>query len=336
MNITLRKWFLTISVALAMASPASAESLDSSEVAADAKWLVHLNVDEIRYTALAQDIQQRFLQAGENQGRLDWVQDNLGINLRSDLHGLTFYGRTYAPQEGVGLVHAEYGREKVVAYVKKQPQHKTVEHRDYTIHEWRAERGGKHHNMAMTFHDEGTIVLSGSIQQAKSALDVLDGRQAALKNNSQSPLTQKVPGGTFFRGSAIDLQQLKSVAQKFPVLGQAKQFALSLSEKGPNLSLDAKLVAVSDDVARQLAKAVQGFAQASSGRKANQANGSKSAQLLKQFEVERDGATLSSNAKIDREAFLDFLQEAMSTLRKKGHQTGQESQRPPANSRTGQ
>ncbi len=210
MKTLLPKLLMTLSVALLTAAPAAAESLEPGEVASDAKWLMHMNVDEIRYTALAQDIQQQLIQGQDNQGRLDWVQDKLGINLRSDLHGLTFYGRSYAPHEGVGLVHADYDRGKIVAAVEKQPKHKAADYRNYTIHEWQAEQGGKHHNLALAFHGEGTIVVSGSIEQAQAALDVLDGRQPSLKKNSQSPLLKKVPAGTFFRGSAIDLQDLKT------------------------------------------------------------------------------------------------------------------------------
>ena len=229
-----------------------------------------MNVDDIRYTTLAQDIQQQLIQGQENQGRLDWVQDKLGINLRTDLHGLTLYGRNYAPQAGVGVIHAEYDRGKIVAVVEKQPKHKASDYRDYTIHEWQAERGDQHQNVALAFHGKGTIVLSGSSEQAQSALDVLDGRQPSLKKKSQSPLLEKVPNGTFFRGSAIGLEDVKSQKQAVPFAGQVKQFALSVSEQGPNLELQATAVASSDQVAQQLAQAGQKFAQASSGHQRGQ------------------------------------------------------------------
>ncbi len=332
-NADFPKLLLTIAVGLIAATPAWAESLEPAEVAADAKWLIHLNVDEIRYTALAQEIQQKLLQADENQGRLDWVQDKLGINLRSDLHGLTFYGKSYAPHEGVGVVHAEYDRGKLVAAVEKKPQHKAAEYRDYTIHEWQVEQGGKHHNLALALHDEGTIVVSGSIEQAQSALDVLDSRRDSLKKKPDSPLLGKVPGGTFFRGSAIDLQDLetrnpqdrKNGNQAFPALGQAKEFSVSFAEKGPNLELGARLVAASEDAAQKVAQFLQAFTQASSNQKTN---GSKFGQLLKQFDVKRDGATVSIDGKIDRETLVDFLKE--SAIKKKKTAEPSQSPQPPA------
>ena len=304
---------MTLCVVLLAAAPAAAESLDPAEVAADAKWLLHVNVDDIRYTTLAQDIQQQLIQGQDNQGRLDWVQDKLGINLRTDLHGLTLYGRDYAPQAGVGVVHAEYDRKKIVAVVEKQPKHKASDYRDYTIHEWQAERGDQHQKVALAFHGKGTIVLSGSSEQAQSALDVLDGRQPSLKKKSQSPLLEKVPNGTFFRGSAIGLEDVKPQKQAVPFAGQVKQFALSVSEQGPNLELQATAVASSDQVAQQLAQAGQKFAQASSGPNAGN---SKFGKLLKQVNVKRDGDQVSLDIKIDRETFLDLLKQTTSSTNK--------------------
>ena len=130
-------------VGLLAATPAAAESLEPGEVASDAKWLMHVNVDEIRYTSLAQDIQQQLVQGQENQARLDWVQDKLGINLRQDLHGFTFYDRTYAPDEGVGLVHADYDRGKIVAPWKSSRNIKrpTIVTTPFTNARWNAAIG---------------------------------------------------------------------------------------------------------------------------------------------------------------------------------------------------
>ncbi len=80
------------------------------------------------------------------------------------------------------------------------------------------------------------------------------------------------------------------------------------------------VAASSDEMAQQLAEALQKFAQPLSGQNANK---SKFGKLLKQVNVDRDGDQVSLDVKIDRETFVDFLNQSMSDIKKKSQPTGQ-------------
>lgn len=321
---------------LTAAATAAAAELKPSHVSADAKWLMHLDVDQVRQSTLGERLGEEVASKERAQKRLDWVHERYGIDLRQDLHGLTAWGSTYAPHEGVLILHADYDREKVLAVVKDEPGYKTTQHGDDTIHTWRAvprrerraarkrdeDRGkdrkhGKqkqrkaadrrdHLNVSMAFHDKSTIVLAGGPQTVQHALAVLDGKRASLKKVVKTPLTRDVPEGTIFRGAAVDLDGLKARGPRFAVLAQFDEIVVSFGEQEGSLFLNKHLVADSPETARLAGDVARGFeAMLALRAKAHP----KLEEIAKGFKFNQDGQTLTATWKAETDAVWSAVEE---------------------------
>ena len=70
-----------------------AGTLDPGTVAADAKWLVHLDFDALRESKVAQHAREAILTRPRVKEILAKVQEATGMDLEKDLHGLTAYGK---------------------------------------------------------------------------------------------------------------------------------------------------------------------------------------------------------------------------------------------------
>ncbi len=118
----------------------------------------------------------------------------------------------------------------------------------------------RHHAFTMTaaLH-ENVVVLASDPERVKKALDVLDDRKGKLAKDS--PLLGKRPDGTVFYGAAVDLADLEKWKGMFDfsVLLQGERVTVAVGEKDGEAFKQVHFVAQSEDVARKLAKVLQGF-----------------------------------------------------------------------------
>jgi hypothetical protein len=273
----MKRFLAGVVIVLGLATALHAGPLEPNRVAEDAKWILHMNFDTFRQTQLAEQIREKKLDESEVQRMLDWVQKRYGINLREDLHGLTFYGNSYERHEGVALLMADFDRQKTLEILKDAPGHRTTQYRDYTLYTWTADKPKKEgegkkaedkghddgkvkHTFTMTaaLH-ENVVVLARDPEKVKKALDVLDDKQRGLKKDS--PLVGKQPEGTVFYGAAIDLAKLKNWKGvfDFPVLQQGERITVAVGEKDDQAFEHVHFVAQSEEVVQKLQQVLEGF-----------------------------------------------------------------------------
>jgi len=88
---------------------ASAAPLQQTDVAASPAWLLHLDADALRPTAVGQYILDE-MDKPAARARLAIFQLIFSFDLRTQLHGLTLYGSSPAPEDGVLIVYADFDR----------------------------------------------------------------------------------------------------------------------------------------------------------------------------------------------------------------------------------
>ena len=102
------KRFASTFAALALfAAVGQAAPLDSKNVAADAKWVVHVDVDAVRDSHVVKKAFETCPLLKNDSGKhFDMIRDKIGVDLRKDLHGITLYGRDTDKTHGVAIVFA--------------------------------------------------------------------------------------------------------------------------------------------------------------------------------------------------------------------------------------
>ena len=162
------------------------------------------------------------------EAKLAFVRGVLGMDLTKDIHGLTFYGKEIGKPQGVLIVAGQFDPERLAALAAVLPGHSVATHGDYKIASWKCQCHGHACTAALVLHGKEQLVMAGSVDDLKGALDVLDGKAASL--NSESSLAGNVPPGT---SMLLRVQGVKDVDLpcKIPVLKQIDSFRMVAGEQ---------------------------------------------------------------------------------------------------------
>ena len=247
MKRSFRVALLAVAMLASAAVPLAAAPLDLAAVPADAKWLMHVDMDAARNSVVVQRGGDRMLKKNPQAGAMmDVVSQMVGIDPRKDVRDVTAYGVDTDKRSGVMIVRAKVNRDFLTLMVEKAADHKTMIHRDYTLHAWTHKRDGHSGPMVGAFHRDDVMVFARTEAAVKSALDVLDGRQAAVTGNEG--LAGRVRPGSIVvaRATAVDPDT------KCPVLKQGQGFRVALGEhEGKSfhrVRMDMNTPAAADDV----------------------------------------------------------------------------------------
>ena len=246
---------LAMAAALTFVSSARAEPLDLKCAAADAKWVLHLDVDALRQSPLVEKAYQKCLELHPEAAKhLDKVRDLLGMDPRKDLHALMVYGKDTDKHHGVLLVHADVNQKLLLAKAEKAPGHKATKFGSYELHSWtHTDRHGSH-PVTGVFYKPNVLVFAESVEAVKGALDVLDGKSPGI-SGKESPLAGHTHPGAIFiaRAAAIDPHT------RCPILKQADSVRITIGEHDGQLYYRGRLEMKSAETAGQVKAIADGF-----------------------------------------------------------------------------
>ena len=240
----------------AAASVASAEPLDPGRVSAKAVWMMHLDMDAAREATVVKRMYQRAVkQHPQLETMLGMGTKMMGMDPRKDLHDVTVYGLDTDKKNAVMVVHADANREFLEKMVEKARDHKTMKHRDYTLHQW-THKGWKGHDgetVVGAFFKDDVMVFARSAGQVEMALDVLADKAESLGDDS--PLAGRTRPGSILvgRAAAIDPDT------KCPVLKQGRGYRVAMGESDGMSFYRARLEMDSEEAARQAEAVTEGF-----------------------------------------------------------------------------
>ena len=289
----MRVWGMSAALVLGFAATAAAGPLDLKQVPAEAKWVVHVDVDAMRSSVLVQRAYDRLSEKRPDvERRLDEVTDlvsNLGIDLERELHGMTVYGKQIGQHEGVLLVDATVDRKALLEKADQAPDHQMTKYGDYELHSWTDAKGRQHeHPMAGTLSKSNLLVFAPTVDQIKPALDVLDGKSASL-SGKESSLTAGTPAGAMIVIRAVGLADAK-LPLKSPLVAQCEAVSLMIGEQDGKVSAEGKLFTKSKETAEQIKAIVEGGRAAAELRAGNDAEAAK---VIKTVKVNLADTTLS-------------------------------------------
>lgn len=240
----------------ALATAASAEPVDLARVSAKAVWMMHFDMDACRESTVVKRMYERAVKMHPQlEGMMGMAVGMMGMDPRKDLHDVTVYGLDTDKRNAVMIVHADVRRELLERMVDKARDHKTMKHRDYTLHSW-THKGWKGHDgetVVGAFYKDDVMVFARSADRVEMALDVLDGRSERVGDDS--PLAGRVLPGSILvgRASAVDPDT------KCPVLRQGKGFRVAMGESEGKSFYRALLSMESAEAAGQAEDVVEGL-----------------------------------------------------------------------------
>ena len=250
------KLFASTFAALALlAAIGQAAPLEPKNVAADAKWVVHVDVDAVHDSLVVKKAFETCPLLKNDSGKhFDMIRDKIGVDLRKGLHGMTLYGRDTDKTHGVAIVFATVNQKLLLEKAAHATDHKVAKHGDIDIHSWTQKCGPKTHTAAGAFYKPDVLVFAASVEGVAAAIDVLDGKSPGI-TDPKSPLGGHVYSGTIFLARAIAIRP----ETRCPVLKQAESFRVALGENEGKSFYRAKLVMKSPEAAAQMKAINDGF-----------------------------------------------------------------------------
>ena len=255
-------WKLTLCAACVCASglTACAGSLQRSDVMADPAWLLHLDCDGLRPTAIGQYVLSE-MDKPEAKAKLAAFQSIFSFDLRTQLHGVTLHGSSQAPQDAVLMAYADFEPDRLVTLAKAAKEYQSSSHNQHVVHSWidegkKATNGVRPRVYAAI---QGNRVIFGQREdRVAQALDVLDGAKPSLASGNAFP-ELGVPGNAHFIEAAARKMELPDSDPNSAILKLSKSVQLVLGEKQQQFQGTFSLAADSDEVAGHVLSIAQGL-----------------------------------------------------------------------------
>ena len=244
---------------VAAALSAVAGPVQRSQVAADAKWLLHLDADAFKRTALGGQFMTDVLDVKSAKAKEDL---KAGLDFELDwrqIHSITAYGNqhsTHGDPKGVLLIQTDMlvqpALERAIA---KNIPHLRVERFEYSPGPLYQLNG----DPWVAFQPGGLVVLSKARESVEKALAVFSGERANLTSTTTFEGYPAAPFSFFMLGVAEGLGQDVNLPPNAAVLKKAQGGRLVIGEKGDRVALSLDVKTASPDVAQQIQQVVQGL-----------------------------------------------------------------------------
>ena len=263
-----KRLILALAAALTLTGVAAAAPLDAKTVPADAKWVVHVDVDSLAKSETWKLVEPR-LAARPNYGKSKAEIERLfAAQLPRDLHDVTLFGPGAGEADAVVVVRAAVDQQRVKTLLSLNESYTTQTIGGQTVHGWRdagkggaaarAENKAASKQMYGVLDGKNAMIVGQSAQRVAAAADVLDGRGAAMANAALVPASDA--GGLLVYVAGDQIAELaKAGAARSPVLTKLQTAVLTAGESKDGLVLGGRIIAQNAAVAADIVKAANGF-----------------------------------------------------------------------------
>lgn len=229
----------------------SAAPFQSKNIAADAKWVIHVDVDAIRGDYIVKKAFETCPMLKNAGMCFDMIRDKIGIDLRKDLHGVTLYGPDADKKHAVAIVFATVNKKPLIEMAQKAPDHMLTKRDGIEIHSWTAKHHGKSEPGAGAFYKDEAIVFAANVDGVVKAIDVLSGKSEGASNPL---LAGHVRGATLIIRAADIPDNIPC-----PILKQVKSFRFAMGEYEGKSFARKRIVMKTPEAAQQVKAVNDGF-----------------------------------------------------------------------------
>jgi hypothetical protein len=247
--------FAPLAALVLMAAAATqAAPFQSKDIAADSKWVIHVDVDAIRDSYIVKKVFETCPHLKDAGKHFDMIRDHIGLDLRKDLHGITLYGPDADHKHAVAIVYAKVDQKLLTEMAEKAADHKVLKHSGFEIHSWTAKHGSKSEPGAGAFYKSDAVVFASMPRLVARAIDVLDGSAKGI-TGLDSPL-----GGRPIAGATVIIRAFDLPANEHcPLMQKAKSIRVAMGENNGKSFYRVRLVMKDSESAEQIKTIGEGF-----------------------------------------------------------------------------
>lgn len=246
--------FVALAMLLWMAAPLCARPFEAKQVPADAKWILHVDVDALQASKTWEMFRGEIEQNLEIREKLQGVEMISGMKLPQDLHSITLFGSAFNEGVTVVIIEANADRERLIGLLSQNPSYASSKHGQHDVHAW--EDNSK--QMYGGFQGTDRVVMGQSRESIVAALDVLDGKAQALQPGAA--LAGGSGAGVLLYVAGDQLSQLGEAQKaRSPLINQVELAWLALSEQNEEIVLKAAIHSKTAEAAEQMRVSLEGI-----------------------------------------------------------------------------
>jgi hypothetical protein len=248
-----------------------AGGLEQNHISADAKWLMHLDVDGLLKSKVGSYLNEKVLEP-KIQLQKSMVEGMLGVTLKADLvHSITIYGTSYEknPQQNAAvLIHTDIDIAGIVKKVREfqnleasqsgqapDQKLKELQSKPYPMYWMKGDDG----DVYFANPSKGLWALAMNQDQLKSAITVIQGKALSLTSNSELQNLGEAKQSIMFLAMAKGFNEHTILPPQAQILKMAGSGMLTFGESGENLQVKINMTANTQEAAAQMAQLAQGM-----------------------------------------------------------------------------
>jgi len=307
----MKTWTKVVAVVVSACGTAQGAPLDLRQVSGDATWLVHLDVDAMRESTL---MENAYLAGSRQWTRLEsclkTACEEVGVDPRLDLHGITAFGTKLGSLEGVAIVHADMHPNTMVQRAKEEPGYRSVRYDDgsaseYEIHSWSDGR----ETVTGAFYQPSLLVVARTEDEVRRALDVLNGKAECLKTK-RCPVDAEGQAGTMLVGWAEGLAKSPLPFQS-PAIKKSRSLDVLVGENRGEVFAAAHLALDTADTAKNVRAVLEG---ARSAAELQYEGDSSMISIIKRLKISLSDVTVSGELRAPADELWNQLKRVMAGL----------------------
>ena len=252
----LKECLLPAACALLLAAPGLAEPLDLATVAPDSKWLIHLDLDELRKTKVGTHFLKNFV---EPKIKYSEKMQKMNFSISTEnISSISAYGPAFEKDgDGVMLI-------RTTADVKKDLD---------TLAGLSSLSGGQIFSLThlkpfplysfksnlFVANIENTLVVAKSKEQIENARQLLLGKSDSLAQSQSFAGYPETSNTFFFLGMAEGFNENANIPPQAQVLKEARGGRLAMGENGDHLFVNLVFKGKSEESALKIQQVFQGI-----------------------------------------------------------------------------
>jgi hypothetical protein len=288
-------------ITLSLSASAFAAPLQRADVPANSTFVIHVDCDAFRSTAVGQYVLGE-LAKPENKAKVSVLQSLVGVDIATQLHGLTLYNTGNKAEDGVLIVYADFDADKLsnLAQAAKNPQ--STKHHGITIRSWTDEKKSEEGKEKRVYGAiKGNRVILGRYESTvASALDLLDGG-ASLAGSKNFPQLGAADSPKCVQAAAHHFD-LPTDDAHAALMKLAQGMRLDIGESEGKVKATLALEGKDDDVAQQMTAVAQGLL--ALGKLQNKPEAAK---LVNALSVKQDNTWVVANLNVDADDVVEAI-----------------------------
>ena len=317
--------FIATLTTLLLASIATASPLKKDRVAADATWLIHVDVERLLDSTVGRFLLEHAEELDIDLDDLDRMKRDLGLDPRTDLRSVTLYGTGDEPGEDAIILAETNDRvdeaiERLLAnddlpIRRRKLNGKTV----YVI----GGEGRRHYlSIQRAGADRRLVVFSDNKSGFRNALDVLAGEAPSISmGRSNIPADDPQDGSLLFL-SVGDIDAFGDDGPASQIIRMSDGFTADIGEVDGVLTGRASVTAESPEVADNISHVLQGLVALGRLMAAGQPDLAPLNELADSLSIRTKDSRISIRIRIDARELLEKAERLMEAHGGAGHRHG--------------